>query len=91
MKLLAKECCCLAIPSMLTAERKCPHDGACEIDAARTGKTSGTQQLTGWIYDDGAGSDTDGTERTPYQTHTGGIHCHRNTGFGGSVCRVRVC
>ena len=66
-------CCCLAIPSMLTAERKCPHDGACEIDAARTGKTSGTQQLTGWIYDDGAGSDTDGTERTPYQAHTGGI------------------
>ena len=58
---------------MLTAERKCPHDGACEIDAARTGKTSGTQQLTGWIYDDGAGSDTDGTERTPYQAHTGGI------------------
>ena len=55
---------------MLTAERKCPHDGACEIDAARTGKTSGTQQLTGWIYDDGAGS---GTERTPYQAHTGGI------------------
>ena len=41
---------------MLTAERKCPHDGACEIDAARTGKTSGTQQLTGWIYDDGAGA-----------------------------------
>ena len=40
-------CCCLAIPSMLTAERKCPHDGACEIDAARAGKTSGTQQLTG--------------------------------------------
>ena len=66
-------CYCLAIPSMLTAERKCPHDGACEIDAARTGKTSGTQQLTGWIYDDGAGSDTDGTERTPYQAHTGGI------------------
>ena len=67
------QCCCLAIPSMLTAERKCPHDGACDIDAARTGKTSGTQQLTGWIYDDGAGSDTDGTERTPYQAHTGGI------------------
>ena len=66
-------CCCSAIPSMLTAERKCPHDGACEIDAARTGKTSGTQQLTGWIYDDGAGSGTDGTERTPYQAHTGGI------------------
>ena len=70
---LGFQCCCLAIPSMLTAERKCPHDGACEIDAARTGKTSGTQQLTGWIYDDGAGSDTDGTERTPYQAHTGGI------------------
>ena len=65
--LLSVSCYCLAIPSMLTAERKCPHDGACEIDAARTGKTSGTQQLTGWIYDDGAGSDTDGTERTPYQ------------------------
>ena len=72
-ELLHVYCCCLAIPSMLTAERKCPHDGACEIDAARTGKTSGTQQLTGWIYDDGAGSDTDGTERTPYQAHTGGI------------------
>ena len=66
-------CCCSAIPSVLTAKRKCPHYGACEIDAARTGKTSGTQQLTGWIYDDGAGSDTDGTERTPYQAHTGGI------------------
>ena len=64
---VGKTCCCLAIPSMLTAERKCPHDGACEIDAARTGKTSGTQQLTGRVYDDGAGSDTDGTERTPYQ------------------------
>ena len=72
-KWVAKLCCCLAIPSMLTAERKCPHDGACEIDAARTGKTSGSQQLTGWIYDDGAGSDTDGSERTPYQAHTGGI------------------
>ena len=71
--ILPSPCCCLAIPSMLTAERKCPHDGACDIDAARTGKTSGTQQLTGWIYDDGAGSDTDGTERTPYQAHTGGI------------------
>ena len=70
---VGKTCCCLAIPSMLTAERKCPHDGACEIDAARTGKTSGTQQLTGRVYDDGAGSDTDGTERTPYQAHTGGI------------------
>ena len=60
---------------MPTAERKCPHDGACEIDAARTGKTSGTQQFAGGAYDDGAGSDTDGTERTPYPgaywRHTG--------------------
>ena len=66
-------CCCLAITSTLTAERKCPHDGECDIDAARTGKTSGTQQLTGWIYDDGAGSDTDGSEHTPHQAHTGGL------------------
>ena len=29
--------------------------------------------LLAGAYDDGAGSDTDGTERTPYQAHTGGI------------------
>ena len=69
----ARLCCCSAIPSALTAQRKCPHDGACDIDAARTGKTSGTQQLTGRIYDDGAGSDTDGSEHTPHHAHTGGI------------------
>ena len=66
-------CRCLGIPSTLTAERKCPHDGECDIDAARTGKTSGPQQLVGGSYDDGAGSDTYGTEHTPYQAHTGGI------------------
>ncbi len=66
-------CCCSAIPSVLTAKRKCPHYGECDIDAARAGKTSDTQQLTGWIYDDGAGSDTDGSERTPHQAHASGL------------------
>ncbi len=70
---LPKNCCCLAIPSMLTAKRKCPHYGECDIDAARAGKTSDTQQLTGWIYDDRAGSDTDGSERTPHQAHASGL------------------
>ena len=45
-------CSCSAIPSYLTVQRKCPHEGACDIDTAGTGKTSGTQQLTGRTYDD---------------------------------------
>ena len=38
-----KACSCSAIPSSLTVKRKCPHHGACDIDAARAGKASGTQ------------------------------------------------
>ena len=52
--LLRHNCCCSAIPSALTAGGKCPHYGECDIDAARASKTSGTQQLTGGIHDDGA-------------------------------------
>ena len=57
-------CCCLAITSTLTAKRKCPHYGECDIDAARAGKASGTQQLTGRVYDNRAGSDVDGRVST---------------------------
>ena len=32
-----------AIMSSVTVQRKCPHEGACDIDAARAGKTSGSQ------------------------------------------------
>ena len=71
-------CCCLAIPSTLTAKRKCPHYGECDIDAARAGKTSGTQQLTGRVYDNRAGSDVDGSEHTPHQAHTGGLQRERS-------------
>ena len=71
--LLRPTCCCSATMSSLTVQRKCPHYGECDIDAARTGKTSGTQQLTGGIYDDGAGSDTDGSEHTPHQAYSDGI------------------
>ena len=49
-------CRCSAIPSVLTAKRKCPHYGECDIDAARAGKTSDTQQLTRRVYDNRAGS-----------------------------------
>ena len=84
-------CCCLAIPSMLTAERKCPHDGACEIDAARTGKTSGTQQLTGRVYDNRAGSYLDGSEHTPHQAHTGGIRRGRSSRNSSRQQRSQPC
>ena len=57
-------CCCSAIPSVLTAKRKCPYYRECDIDAARAGKTSGTEPLTGGTYDDRAGSDIDGSEHT---------------------------
>ena len=47
--------------------------------AARAGKTSGTQQLTGRVYDNRAGSDVDGSEHTPHQAHTGGIRRGRSS------------
>ena len=37
------------------------------VNAERAGKTSGTQRHIGGIHDEGRGSDTDGSERTPYQ------------------------
>ena len=55
-------CCCSAIPSVLTAKRTCPHYGDCDIDAARAGKTSGTQQLTRRVYENRGGSYLDGSE-----------------------------
>ncbi len=55
-------CRCSAIMSSLTVQRKCPHYGECDIDTARAGKTSGTEPLTGRIYDDGTGSDIVGSE-----------------------------
>ena len=76
------ECRCSAIPSSLSVQRKCPHYGECDIDAERTGKTSGTQPLTGRAYDDRAGSDIDGSERTPHQAHTRGIQ----TGGSSRTC-----
>ena len=66
-------CCCSVIPSVLTAKRKCPHYGECDIDAARAGKTSDTQQLTRRVYDNRAGSYLDGSERTPHQAHASGL------------------
>ena len=70
---LRPRCRCSAIPSVLIVKRKCPHEGTCDIDAERADKTPGTQQLIGRAYDHGAGSDTDGTEHTPRQAHSGGI------------------
>ena len=32
-----------AIMSSVTVQRKCPHEGECDIDAARAGKASGTK------------------------------------------------
>ena len=55
-----------AITSSLTDQRKCPHYGECDIDAERTGKTTGTQQLTSGAGDDGTGGDVDGSEHTPH-------------------------
>ena len=72
-RLSAQECCCSVIPSVLTAKRKCPHYGECDIDAARAGKTSVTQQLTRRVYDNRAGSYLDGSERTPHQAHASGL------------------
>ena len=84
-------CCCLAIPSVLTAKRKCPHYGECDIDAARAGKTSGTQQLTGRVYDNRAGSDVDGSEHTPHQAHTGGIRRGRSSRTSSRQSRSQTC
>ena len=84
-------CCCLAIPSTLTAKRKCPHYGECDIDAARAGKTSGTQQLTGRVYDNRAGSDVDGSEHTPHQAHTGGIRRGRSSRTSSRQSRSQTC
>ena len=58
---------------VLTAKRKCPHYGECDIDAARAGKTSDTQQLTRRVYDNRAGSYLDGSESTPHQAHASGL------------------
>ena len=44
--------------SSLTVKRKCPHEGACDIDAERADKASGSQQFDGGPYDHGAGSDS---------------------------------
>ena len=39
---LRPSCNCSAIPSSLTVKRKCPHEGACDIDAERADKASGS-------------------------------------------------
>ena len=57
----------------LTVKRKCPHEGACDIDAERADKASGSQQFDGGPYDHGAGSDFDGSERAPHQAYSGGL------------------
>ena len=57
----------------LTVSQECPHQRTCDIDAARAGKISGTQRLTGRTYDDGAGSDIDWSKRTPHQANSGAI------------------
>ena len=44
-------CSCSAIPSLLTVKRKCPHEGACDIDAERASEDSGSQQFDGGPYD----------------------------------------
>ena len=59
--------------SSVTAQRKCPHHGECDIDPERTGRASGTQWLTGRTDDDRAGSDSHGRERAPHKAHPGGI------------------
>ena len=67
------ECNCSAIMSSLTVKGKCPHEGACDIDAERADKASGSQQFDGGPYDHGAGSDFDGSERAPHQAYSGGL------------------
>ena len=84
-------CCCSAIPSVLTAKRKCPHYGECDIDAARAGKTSGTQQLTRRVYDNRAGSDIDGSERTPHQAHTSGLQRGWSSRTSSRQSRSQTC
>ena len=66
-------CNCSAIMSSLTVKGKCPHEGACDIDAERADKASGSQQFDGGPYDHGAGSDFDGSERAPHQAYSGGL------------------
>ena len=65
--------------------------GECDIDAARAGKTSGTQQLTGRVYDNRAGSDVDGSEHTPHQAHTGGIRRGRSSRTSPRQSRSQTC
>ena len=69
----AASCNCSAIMSSLTVKGKCPHEGACDIDAERADKASGSQQFDGGPYDHGAGSDFDGSERAPHQAYSGGL------------------
>ena len=84
-------CCCSAIRSVLTAKRKCPHYGECDIDAARAGKTSDTQQLTRRVYDNGAGSDVDGSEHTSHQAHTGGLQRGWSSRTSSRQSRSQTC
>ena len=72
-------CNCSAIMSSLTVKRKCPHEGACDIDAERADKASGSQQFDGGPYDHGAGSDFDGSERAPHQAYSGGLQKGRRS------------
>ena len=77
--LLRPACNCSAIMSSLTVKRKCPHEGACDIDAERADKASGSQQFDGGPYDHGAGSDFDGSERAPHQAYSGGLQKGRRS------------
>ena len=47
--------------------------GDINVDAERTGKTSGAQQPAGRAYDYGPGGDSNGSEHTPHQAHPGGL------------------
>ena len=58
---------------MAQIHHRSPHEGACDIDAERADKASGSQQFDGGPYDHGAGSDFDGSERAPHQAHSGGL------------------
>ena len=76
--------------SSLTVQRKCPHYGECNIDAARAGKTSGTELLTGTIYDDGTSSDIVGSEHAPHQAYSDGIQEGRSSRTGSRQQRSQT-
>ena len=58
--------------STVTGQRKC-HNGECDIDAKRTGKATGSEQLACGAPDPGSGCRSDGCQPTPHSAYPGGL------------------